>query len=75
MEMGQHAGYLAYHSRSFKPRDGIAGLPARLREHIARHHEKFLHAPQAYVTPDETSWTWFKKVIDERRKQGTNAGQ
>jgi hypothetical protein len=68
MEMGRHQGHLLYHSRSLKVSDGAAGLPAALREHIARTAPKYLQAPEKLVTPDETSWTFFKKVLDERKK-------
>jgi hypothetical protein len=67
MEMGAHPGQLIYHSRSIKPANGVAGLPPRLRELIARDNPKFLEAPRELTQPDETSWTYFKKVIDARR--------
>jgi Protein of unknown function (DUF1838) len=68
MEMGAHQGYLVYHSRSFKPADGLAGIPQKLRDFIARDNPKFLSAPEKFTEPDETSWTFFKKAFDERRK-------
>lgn len=67
MEMGAREGYLLYHSRSLKPRDGLNALPARLREYIATHHPKYLEAPETFTSPDETSWTFFKKVLDARK--------
>jgi hypothetical protein len=73
MEMGQHEGFLTYHSRSFKPRDGLAGIPSELRAHIERTAPKFLTAPDGIEGPDETSWTFFKKRIDERREQAPTA--
>mgnify|MGYP000063306566 CR=1 FL=1 len=69
MEMGAHQGYLVYHSRSFKPANGLDGIPAKLREYIARDNPKYLSAPEKFTEPDETSWTFFKKKLDERRKQ------
>jgi hypothetical protein len=69
MEMGQHDGYLLYHSRSAKPRDGLAGIPQALRDRIAATAPKFLEAPERIEGPDETSWTYFKKQIDARRKR------
>jgi hypothetical protein len=67
MEMGQHEGYLLYHSRSSKPANGLDGIPTRLREHIAANAPKFLTAPERIEGPDETSWTFFKKQIDAKR--------
>jgi hypothetical protein len=31
---------------------------------------KYLHAPDEFESPNETSWTYFKKVIDEKRESG-----
>jgi hypothetical protein len=71
MEMGAHPGYLVYHSRSFKPANGLAGIPQKLRDHIARDNPKYLTAPETFTEPDETSWTFFKKAIDQRRKRSS----
>ncbi len=73
MEMGQHEGYLLYHSRSAKPANGLDGIPARLREHIAQTAPKFLVAPDRVEGPDETSWTFFKKQIDATRTKPAEA--
>lgn len=70
MEMGQRPGYLLYHSRSLKPVDGLAGIPASLRERVARDAPRYLEAPAAFSAPDETSWTFFKKRVDAARKAG-----
>jgi hypothetical protein len=69
MEMGAHQGYLVYHSRAFKPANGLDGLPARLREYIAKDNPKYLEAPEKFTEPDETSWTFFKRSLDERRRK------
>lgn len=68
MEMGAHQGNLVYHSRSFKPADGLAGMPAWLIEHVRNNHPKYLDAPSEFTSPDETSWTFFKKKVDTERK-------
>ncbi len=67
MEMGSREGYLLYHSRSLKPRDGLTSLPAKLRDYVARQYPKYLEAPDRFTSPDETSWTFFKKVLDARK--------
>jgi hypothetical protein len=68
MEMGAHQGYLVYHSRSFKPAQGLDGVPPSLIDHVRAHHPKYLDAPTEFTSPDETSWTFFKKKIDAERK-------
>ncbi|MBK6597779.1 MAG: DUF1838 family protein [Proteobacteria bacterium] len=66
MEMGQHEGHLLYHARAVKPINGLNGVPAKLREHIAKTAPKFLEAPSGIEGPDETSWTVFKQRLEER---------
>jgi hypothetical protein len=68
MEMGAHQGYLLYHSRALKPAEGLAALPASLVDEVRRRHPSYLEAPTELREPDETSWTFFKKLIDERRR-------
>lgn len=73
MEMGSREGYLLYHSRSLKPREGLDALPARLRQHVATNYPKYLEAPATFTSPDETSWTFFKKVLDARKAAPASA--
>lgn len=68
MEMGNREGYLLYHGRSRKLMNGIAGIPTPIRHYIERHMPKHLSAPETFTEPNETSWTYFKKIIDQRRK-------
>lgn len=75
MEMGSRAGYLIYHSRSLKPRDGLKALPTTLRQHVAANYPKYLEAPDSFIAPDETSWTFFKKVLDARKAAPASATQ
>ncbi len=67
MEMGVHQGQLIYHSRSIKPANGVEGIPQRLRDLVSAENPKFLVPPDKLTSPDETSWTYFKKVIDARK--------
>ncbi|MEZ5459173.1 MAG: DUF1838 family protein [Steroidobacteraceae bacterium] len=68
MEMGTRPGYLVYHSRAFKPAQGLDGIPDSLLGEVRARHPRFLEAPAAFSAPDETSWTFFKKRVDARRK-------
>ncbi len=67
MEMGNRAGHLLYHGRSFKAINGAPDLPESVREHVQTHYAKYLQPPSEWREPNETSWTYFKKVIDEAR--------
>jgi len=64
MEMGKRDGWLVYHGQAVKLAAGVEALPAPVLEAIRRDHPKYLHAPDAWSEPSETSWTFFKKVID-----------
>lgn len=64
MEMGAHQGFLMYHGSSVKLMGGIEDIPERYRDHTRKHYPKYLKAPDAYSQPSETSWTYFKKLID-----------
>lgn len=69
LEMGSTPGSLFYSSLSWKcpyfscVRDDIMEL-------INSTYPKYTRAPKKFEEPNETSWTQFKKVIDQRRAQG-----
>lgn len=67
MEMGNSAGELLYHGRSHKLKGGVEEIPAPVRAYIERYMPKYLTAPDTMESPNETSWTYFKKVLDGRR--------
>lgn len=69
MEMADRPGYLLYHGRSRKLMGGVDEIPPRLRAWIERNAPKYLDAPEAFAEPNETSWTYFKKVLDERERR------
>lgn len=69
MEMADAPGHLLYHGRSFKLMDGVEELREGLRDYIATNMPKFLEAPEEMSEPNQTSWTYFKDVLDERRER------
>ncbi len=73
MEMGGRQGFLLYHSRAMKPRAGLAGVPARLVAEVRRRHPAYLEPPAQFREPDETSWTFYKRLVDERRRAAGDA--
>ena len=72
MEMGDHPGHLLYHGRSKKLMNGVAELPQPVLAYIQKHLPEYLHAPEEFTEPNETSWTVFKKVIDSRRAESSD---
>ncbi|MFG2296310.1 DUF1838 family protein [Streptomyces sp. NPDC048603] len=63
MEQGQRPGGLVFHCRGRKL-PSYADVPERTRAYIAGHHPEFAHAPEAWSEPNETSWTYFRKLVE-----------
>ncbi|MEU1120054.1 MULTISPECIES: DUF1838 family protein [unclassified Streptomyces] len=65
MERGQRPGGLTYHCRGRKL-GSYEEVPARTRAYVAEHQPKFAHAPEKWTEPNETSWTYFRKLHPPR---------
>lgn len=76
MEMGDRPGTLIYHSQSFKLIRGWADLPANIKAYTEQNHPKYLEAPAKWegLAKNETTWSYSKRIIDERRAQGRARG-
>jgi len=61
MEMGDRAGQLVYHCRGRKL-DSWDDLPEHIRSHVETNDPKFKRAPESFSEPNETSWTYFRKL-------------
>ncbi len=69
MEMGSRSGKMYFHAGGVKLGD-YADLPGSLRATIEAHFPLYRHAPPLDDDrPNETSWTYFRKVIESRRAQ------
>jgi len=62
MNMGEKNGNLVYQCRGYKVLEGFEGLPKDVQEYVKAKQPIFQHAPTEYSKPNETSWTYFKKV-------------
>jgi hypothetical protein len=60
MKMGARPGYLLYSGQGKKLK-GPEELDAAVREYTTKNHPDFMTSPKTYVTPNETSWTYYKK--------------
>ncbi|ESO83395.1 hypothetical protein LOTGIDRAFT_236702 [Lottia gigantea] len=69
-EMGETDGHLYYVSTSWKCVKGFGDIPDDIMNIVRRKYPKFLEAPKTYEVPNETSYSSFKAVIDQRRKEG-----
>lgn len=71
MEMGDRAGLL-YFNAVGKKLEGYDQLPEVMKEEIARNYPEYVSPPPLDDTrPNETSWTYMKKIIDARPKAGS----
>ncbi len=61
MRMGQRAGGLTFHCRGRKL-ESYQDVPERTRAYIAEHQPQFAEAPQEWSEPNESSWTYFRKL-------------
>jgi hypothetical protein len=61
MKMGPRPGNLIYsgHGKKFMK---FEDLPADVRDFTKANHPLYMSAPTTYVTPNETSWTYYKKL-------------
>ena len=66
MEMADAPGYLLYHGRDRKLMGGVDELPEAIRTYMEKNMPRYLQAPEKFEEPNETSWTYFKQVLDDR---------
>lgn len=59
MRMGQRAGGLVFHTRGVK--SAYDDVPAQIREVVAAQRPEYAEPPQEWSSPNETSWTAFRK--------------
>ena len=64
MKMADRPGNLVYHCTGHKVNHGFDGLPVQLREFVNTHHSRYRTAPESFTRPNETSWTYFKKILE-----------
>lgn len=61
MKMGQRPGYVLYTGQGKKLKNA-SELDPVVREYTEKNHPDFMKAPTTLVTPNETSWTYYRKV-------------
>jgi hypothetical protein len=71
MEMADRPGYLVYHCRGRKLPNGFSDLPKAIRQYVEKHFPKYKKSPSddSEKLRNETSWTYFKKQLDMRKKK------
>jgi hypothetical protein len=72
MKMGDRHGYMIFSGTGKKLRGGYAAMPAGIRAEIEKNYPIYKNAPPTDdARPNETSWTHFKKLMEEKKKAGT----
>lgn len=68
MEMGDRAGNLIFSCSGYKLANGFEGLPDHIKQYVALKNPHYSKAPAEYTEPNETSWTYFLKMIKQEKK-------
>lgn len=61
MRMAGQPGHLVYHAEGTKL-DGYKDLRADIRERVERDGARFSSAPTEFTEPNETSWTYYRRL-------------
>ena len=70
MEMTGRGGVLVFNAVGQTLPDGIAGLPKVMRDEIALNYPIYTMPPPVDdARPNDTSWTYFKRMTDARRAE------
>jgi hypothetical protein len=64
MRMGDKPGNLIFVCRGMKLPDGYKDLPEKIKTYVENNHPEYKNPPDTWTEPNETSWTYFKKLID-----------
>ncbi len=64
MRMGDRPGNLVFVCRGRKLEGGFEALPAKIKDYVMANGPQFAEAPTEFLSPNETSWTYFKKLVD-----------
>ena len=68
MKMGDKQGYMIFSGTGKKLKGGFDAIPDGLKKEIALNYPTYNHAPPTDDTrPNETSWTYFKKKMAEKK--------
>lgn len=62
MKMGDRPGNLIFRCVGQKLDKGFDGLPEHIKKYVALKNPHYNHSPETFTEPNETSWTYFKKL-------------
>ncbi len=64
MRMGDRIGNLVFVCRGTKLEGGFKSLPAHIKDYVMSNKPEYDHAPDTWSEPNETSWTYFRKLLE-----------
>jgi len=63
LKMGQRQGNMVYQGAGYKLSEkNYDDMPAVLRNYVMANKPEYRHAPTTFTSPNETSWTYYKKM-------------
>lgn len=63
LKMGQKDGRMVYQGAGYKLSEkNYDDMPNLLREYVLANKPEYRHAPESFSSPNETSWTYYKKM-------------
>jgi len=65
MRMGDRPGNLLFVCRGRKLEGGFKALPQDIRDYVLKNKPEFASPPMEWSEPNETSWTYFRKLWDQ----------
>ncbi|MDD2332221.1 MAG: DUF1838 family protein [Candidatus Cloacimonetes bacterium] len=75
MRMGDREGNLVFVCRGSKLNNGFADLPPVIKDYVATNNPIFSQAPEEYSEPNETSWTFFRKLLEQEMQNNIPQGR
>ncbi len=72
MEMGDKPGNLIFRCVGQKLDKGYEGLPLHIKKYVSLKNPQYHKSPDEYSEPNETSWTYFKKIAEAKKKAEQN---
>lgn len=64
MQMGDKSGNIYYQCRGKKLENGYEDLPDYVKDYVEENHQEFTSAPDEFEEQNETTWTYFKKLLE-----------
>ncbi len=69
LNMGQRSGRMVYQGAGYKLMEkDYNTMPKLLTDYVMANNPKYRHAPTEYSHPNETSWTYFKKMAAQKKE-------